>query len=654
MTEVGNTTHKKIISILEDGNIHHKDEFKDICHYNGLRGRISELNKWGYVIRRVNNLGFRDWGGDYFRCITIPTHEKVNEVASINLKPNDEGKVSLINIGDVHYGNPCFSEYSEEKLDGYIDYIMNNDGVYTSLMGDMLESANPHSTFKLKISPQEQYEWIYDKFEPLAKAGKIISIIRGNHECLDEDTEVLTKRGWLKHTDLHDDDIVLTIGIDNNLEWNKIEKVHRYNYSGKLIHIRTRNHHDMMITPNHNLYYWTRSGLKNNKPLVSSECKDLISKEKRKYFPVSGTFNNKDLDGVTDDEIRLVGLIISDGGIELKHNYYKIYQRVSKSKYMDELLDRLKYKYTKRTRERNITHIMGKKIKKCSPQNEYTIQSIHKERLVELLPTKDIPKWVYNLSDRQFDILIEGLVFGDGSIHKSSDNSKMFYQSNKKLIDELQFLSITHGYNASYDEYKPGEYRLSLPKAKSLANDNLKKYSKEVDYNGIVWCISVPNHNFLVRRNGRCIFTGNSWLYQDKGFDIIKTMSKSLNVPYLGDSGYVGMKVGNQFYTSYLTHPRSGVTKKSSKVKMLEDIGTIHTVDIIFCAHIHSIIVEENITRVPNFVTGEVVNKKQLLVSTGSFLEYGDYAEQARYRPEVIGAPKIKLYADKWDIHGSK
>jgi len=245
----------------------------------------------------------------------------------LNFYFNNPKKVSLVNLGDVHYGNPCFTEYSEEKLDGYIDYILDNEGVYTSLMGDMIESANPHSTFKLKITPQEQYEWIYDKFEPLAKANKIISILCGNHE---------------------------------------------------------------------------------------------------------------------------------------------------------------------------------------------------------------------------------------------------------------------------------------------------------------------------------------EWIYNDKGFDVVKTMSKGLNVPYLGNSGYVGMKIGKQFYTSYLTHPRSGVTKKSSKVRMLEDLGSIHNVDIIFCGHIHAIMVEEQITRVPNFVTGEVDNKKQLLVSTGSFIEYGDYAEQARYRPEVIGAPKIKLYADRWDIHGSK
>jgi 3',5'-cyclic AMP phosphodiesterase CpdA len=87
---------------------------------------------------------------------------------------------------------------------------------------------------------------------------------------------------------------------------------------------------------------------------------------------------------------------------------------------------------------------------------------------------------------------------------------------------------------------------------------------------------------------------------------------------------------------------------------MLEDLGSIHEVDLILCGHIHSLITEEQIMRKPNFVTGNVDNKKQVLVATGAFLEYGDYAEKARYKPEKMGAPKIKLYSTKKDMHTGK
>lgn len=319
-------SHKKIINILDDGKIHHINEFKDLMSYNGLRGRISELNRWGYVIRRVDESGNPSWNGDYFKCITVPLIENINEIITTHLKPVD-GKIEIVPLSDIHQGNPCFTEKGEKKLDGYIDYISNKEGCYTLLIGDLIESANPHATFKIKMSPQEQYEWILNKFESLADAKKIIALLSGNHE------------------------------------------------------------------------------------------------------------------------------------------------------------------------------------------------------------------------------------------------------------------------------------------------------------------------NFI---------------YSDTGFDVIKTMSLAMKVPYLGDSGYIGIKTGKQFYSAYATHPKTAVTKKSSKIKMLEDMGSIHDVDMILCAHIHSIIAEEQIMRKPNFVTGEIDNRKQLLVGTGSFLEYGDYAEQARYKPEKMGAPKIILNAERFDMHLSK
>lgn len=326
MYKIGNPSHQKIIDILKDGKLHHKDEFKHLMSYNGLRGRISSLNKWGYVIRRLDARGNPAWNGEYFKCITIPIHEVVNEIVSVKLKPID-GKVEIVPIGDIHYGNPCFTEKSEIKLDGYLEWILNNDGAYAILMGDLIESANERATFKLKVTPQEQYEWVLNKLEPLAKEDKLLSMLSGNHE---------------------------------------------------------------------------------------------------------------------------------------------------------------------------------------------------------------------------------------------------------------------------------------------------------------------------------------NWLMIDKGFDIIKTMSLSLKVPYLGDSGYLGLSVGKQFYTCYAIHPKTGVIMKSSAIKMLEDLGSIHDVDIVFCGHIHKLITEEQIRRKPNFVTRSIDDKKQLLIGTGSFLEYGDYAEQLRYHPEKIGAPKIKLYADKFDLHMGK
>jgi len=41
-------------------------------------------------------------------------------------------------------------------------------------------------------------------------------------------------------------------------------------------------------------------------------------------------------------------------------------------------------------------------------------------------------------------------------------------------------------------------------------------------------------------------------------------------------------------------------------------------------------------------------------MGTGHFLSEGGYAERCGYPYEPMGAPKVKLYADKWDIHASQ
>jgi hypothetical protein len=41
--------------------------------------------------------------------------------------------------------------------------------------------------------------------------------------------------------------------------------------------------------------------------------------------------------------------------------------------------------------------------------------------------------------------------------------------------------------------------------------DKITPTFEKVEYSGPVWCLTVPLGNFLVRRNGKCHFTGNCW-----------------------------------------------------------------------------------------------------------------------------------------------
>ena len=64
---------------------------------------------------------------------------------------------------------------------------------------------------------------VYECVDELLSIKNTI-FIKGNHDCLDEETEVFTKRGWLKYTEINFSDQV--IGIKNsNSEWQNIDKI---------------------------------------------------------------------------------------------------------------------------------------------------------------------------------------------------------------------------------------------------------------------------------------------------------------------------------------------------------------------------------------------------------------------------------------------
>jgi hypothetical protein len=73
--------------------------------------------------------------------------------------------------------------------------------------------------------------------------------------CYSEDTEVLTKRGFLSYTKLQPDDEIMQWDCkDNSLTWCKISEIYEYDAPSSMIHIKNR-HTDQPLTKNHRVYY---------------------------------------------------------------------------------------------------------------------------------------------------------------------------------------------------------------------------------------------------------------------------------------------------------------------------------------------------------------------------------------------------------------
>lgn len=97
-----------------------------------------------------------------------------------DLKNPNLKEVWVVPTGDVHYGNPLCSL---SHFNRHIDFILQNDGVYTVLMGDLCEMALKSSKGEMyhqTASPKEQVAWMIEKLNTIK--GKILCATDGNHE----------------------------------------------------------------------------------------------------------------------------------------------------------------------------------------------------------------------------------------------------------------------------------------------------------------------------------------------------------------------------------------------------------------------------------------------------------------------------------------
>jgi len=114
-----------------------------------------------------------------------------------------------------HYVN------AREFEDALIKYY--DDGIITNYLGDSIQ----------KIA------------QGLSYAGNFINY------CVDEQTEALTKRGWLNHSEISTDDQIQSYDVKTKqLVWSKIKDIYKGDYDGNMIKLDS-DVIDAFVTPNH-------------------------------------------------------------------------------------------------------------------------------------------------------------------------------------------------------------------------------------------------------------------------------------------------------------------------------------------------------------------------------------------------------------------
>lgn len=412
------------------------------------------------------------------------------------------------------------------------------------LIGDFLDmhSVSRHNKGKIKIpnlTLGKEYaagNEVLDMFDSVAPDIDKLYIF-GNHECYADDVEILTVDGWINGVDYvtkHnfkvatyniEKDIIEYQDVDRRILKYRQGKMHHYSSTGV----------DLLVTPKHNILYKGRDSKQFS--LVKSE-EININRIEFKTCGLLERFNY--CTDISEDEIKLTAWLMTDRSID---NSYCIYQSKPENvKEIRELLIRLNIKFTETSRERKKYNLH---IKNAQPQYSFYISKKHRPLINKLLPSGKciIPNWVKQLSKEKFEIFLDTLIQGDGSIHRSSEYSQMLYGV-KSFLDQVSELCTLNNIRNSLSNYRESHWRLNIARQRnSISFDRNKRFS-EVNYSGLVWCVSVPNETVIVRRNGKISIQGNCWYshYMSEidnakiGTEVIKSPKEAL---HLDTRGYV-------------------------------------------------------------------------------------------------------------------
>jgi hypothetical protein len=132
------------------------------------------------------------------------------------------------------------------------------------------------------------------------------------------------------------------------------------------------------------------------------------------------------------------------------------------------------------------------------------------------------------------------VIDGDGSWASNGLGKAAMVHGTKAFLNSLQAACVAHGWGAHLSIARGTDWRLNVSHRQEWEADRAVVV-KRIPAASRVWCLRVPHGNFMVRRNGKSHFSGNSWNTQ-KG-DVTAVMHKLLGRAGIHNDGGTRMQL---------------------------------------------------------------------------------------------------------------
>lgn len=368
----------------------------------------------------------------------------------------------------------------------------------------------------------------------------------GDGNCFSEDTEILTKEfGFILFSELTKDMHVATMTKDGHIfEWQKPTHITAEDYNGDMINIKHRCV-DINITPNHgmwvkntesilnrisNLVHPSKSHRKLKDGWFKITANNLLSNFRKQKFTLPKTVNgskyiecdqftsipkteskNKGMDSrmnhigtiFTLDLVRLIAWYVTEGFANKHVVTISQYEKVNKENYNEilELVSSLGVNYASSGRSITIH---------CKELSEYLISNCGSGSY-----NKFLPEWIKEGNNTVLRVAFETMIKGDGWVR---GNSYGYRSVSKQLREDFGLIALKLGYAVNYNKDQVYVNAIQI-------NPSIVKKPTMFHYSGKIYCCEVPNGLIYVRRNGKTLWTHNSYALSYRLQKILESLS---------------------------------------------------------------------------------------------------------------------------------
>jgi len=318
------------------------------------------------------------------------------------------------------------------------------------------------------------------------------------HACVDKDTEVLTKRGWIKiSTFSKETDEVAQYWEDGTISFTKPIETVQYPYNGVLYEFKQPALHQV-VSPDHRMLVVNR---KNKKKYVRLS-QDVFDTRNADYkIPVAGQYKPEITCNFSESVLRLFVAIQADGSYrqrEMKKEITFHIQKERKLIRLRQLLTDAEVMFTETVRPDGIQHDFY-----IGGSNEPNISLFALIAQTE----KMFGPWVLNLTSAQMSAMVDETRWWD-SRRNESGNSWQYYSQYKENCDWVATMCHLSGRKGTVSATHPTVYTTNISEVDAVCFD--KSERNYIPYSDYIYSMQVPSSYYLIRKGDIISVTGNT------------------------------------------------------------------------------------------------------------------------------------------------